>query len=381
MIACLLEWKEVKVAQLWPHGLYNPWNSPGQNTGVEFPHPGHLPNPGIEPNLLHCRQILYQLSHHREAFQRVHSNLILVLDTTCWCLVAKSYLTLCDSMNRSPPGSSVHGISHERMLGWVAISSSRGSSQPRDQTCISCIVRWVPYCWATGGRLLATTTHINIWFSFPFWSQEIWTPDLLCWVGPCYKSWPVSFTCNWSTKEVVHPRWHSYKRGAWISEALFVGQPFPTQASQVAQLVKNTLSNAREMGSISGSGRSPGEGQGNPLQYSFQENPMDRGDWWAIVHGIANTSWPALDIINNSVIWSYWDLRVDLLLQLTDSPSPILQRIHGSASKYLQNAMKTQPFALVWLDSRYIRGVLIAFINMINMFVLSSRLQDLKQVL
>ena len=149
MIACLLEWKKVKVAQLWPHGLYNPWTSPGQNTGVEFPHPGHLPNPGIEPNLLHCRQILYQLSHHREAFQRVHSNLILVLDTTCWYSVAKSYLTLCDSMNRSPPGSSVHGISHERMLGWVAISSSRGSSQPRDQTCISCIVRWIPYCWAT----------------------------------------------------------------------------------------------------------------------------------------------------------------------------------------------------------------------------------------
>ena len=40
-------------------------------------------------------------------------------------------------MDCSPPGSSVHGISQARILEWVAISSSRGSSQPRDQTCIS----------------------------------------------------------------------------------------------------------------------------------------------------------------------------------------------------------------------------------------------------
>ena len=46
-------------------------------------------------------------------------------------------LTLCDSMDCSPPGSSVHGILQARILEWVAISSSRGSSQPRDQTCVS----------------------------------------------------------------------------------------------------------------------------------------------------------------------------------------------------------------------------------------------------
>ena len=48
---------------------------------------------------------------------------------------------------------------------------------------------------------------------------------------------------------------------------------------------------ARDMGSIPGSGRSPGEGNGNPLQYSCLENPMDRGAWWATVHGVAK-SWP-----------------------------------------------------------------------------------------
>ena len=39
-----------------------------------------------------------------------------------------------------------------------------------------------------------------------------------------------------------------------------------------------------------GSGRSPGEGNGNPLQYSCLENPMDRGAWWATVHGVARES-------------------------------------------------------------------------------------------
>ena len=54
-------------------------------------------------------------------------------------LVAKSYLTLCDPMDCSLPGSSVHGIFQTRILEWVAISFSRGSSPPRDWTCVSCI--------------------------------------------------------------------------------------------------------------------------------------------------------------------------------------------------------------------------------------------------
>ena len=44
--------------------------------------------------------------------------------------------------------------------------------------------------------------------------------------------------------------------------------------------------NAGDLGSIPGSGRSPGEGNGNPLQYSCLENPMDGGAWWATVHGV-----------------------------------------------------------------------------------------------
>ena len=52
-------------------------------------------------------------------------------------------------------------------------------------------------------------------------------------------------------------------------------------------VVKNPPANAGDMGSIPGLGRSPGEGNGNPLQYSCLENPMDRGAWWAPVHRVA----------------------------------------------------------------------------------------------
>ena len=52
-------------------------------------------------------------------------------------------------------------------------------------------------------------------------------------------------------------------------------------------VVKNLPVNAGDVGSIPGLGRSPGEGNGGPLQYSCLGNPMDRGVWWATIHGIS----------------------------------------------------------------------------------------------
>ena len=63
---------------------------------------------------------------------RAHSK---PLRRTCVCSLL--CLVLCDSMNSNPPGSSVHGIVQARILEWVAISSSRGSSLLRDHTCAS----------------------------------------------------------------------------------------------------------------------------------------------------------------------------------------------------------------------------------------------------
>ena len=64
-----------------------------------------------------------------------------------------------------------------------------------------------------------------------------------------------------------------------MSGTVFCGFPGGT-------VVKNIPANAWDEGSITGLGRSPEEGNGNPLQYSCLGNPMDRGAWWATVHGV-----------------------------------------------------------------------------------------------
>ena len=64
-------------------------------------------------------------------------------------------------------------------------------------------------------------------------------------------------------------------------------------------MVKNLPANAGDLGSIPGLERSPGEGNGNPLQYSCLENSMDRGAWWATVHGVTEQS-DTIDRLSNN---------------------------------------------------------------------------------
>ena len=54
-------------------------------------------------------------------------------------------------------------------------------------------------------------------------------------------------------------------------------------------MAKTPIANEGDMDSIPGSERYPGEGRGYPLQYSYLENPMDRGAWWATVHSVAQS--------------------------------------------------------------------------------------------
>ena len=75
-------------------------------------------------------------------YTHTHTHIYVV----CVCvLVIQLCPTLCDPMDCSPPGSSVHRISQARILEWVAIPFSKGSSWPRDGTCSSCICREVLY--------------------------------------------------------------------------------------------------------------------------------------------------------------------------------------------------------------------------------------------
>ena len=87
--------------------------------------------------------------------------------------------------------------------------------------------------------------------------------------------------------------------------------------------VKVSASNARDLGLIPGSGRSPGEGNGNPLQ----ENPMDGGAWWATVHGVAksrtrlsNLTFNYSALLYNWMVWSSCSLGTHKSLLQQHSP-------------------------------------------------------------
>ena len=99
-------------------------------------------------------QCIQKLNHYV-----VQNDTSIMLCVNCGgcCLVSRLYLTLCNPLGYSPPGSSVHGISQARILEWIAISFSRGSSWLRNQTCISClscIGRWIFYHWSTWEALM-----------------------------------------------------------------------------------------------------------------------------------------------------------------------------------------------------------------------------------
>ena len=84
------------------------------------------------------------------------------------------------------------------------------------------------------------------------------------------------------TLNIFFNRHTNRKKRNWTSISHHVGFP-------CGSVVKNSTANSGKVGSVAGLGRFPGGGNHNPLQYSCVGNPMDRGDWWATVHGIAKS--------------------------------------------------------------------------------------------
>ena len=101
-------------------------------------------------------------------------------------LVAQLYLTLCDRMAHSPPGSSVHGIVQARILECVALPFSRRSSQPRDGTQVSCIAGGFFTVWA-----------IYVWIAVYFYLQQ--------WYSDAAKAVASHFFPSWSLVLIAHP--------------------------------------------------------------------------------------------------------------------------------------------------------------------------------
>ena len=111
------------------------------------------------------------------------------------CVGAQSCPTLCDSMDCSLPGSSVHGIFQAGILEWAVISSFKGSSRPKDQThvfCISCIGRQLLYHWA---HILECAYHQKFSFNPSLYS---WCPLPILAHSPIL--FPLVTTRKWSSR-------------------------------------------------------------------------------------------------------------------------------------------------------------------------------------
>ena len=124
-------------------------------SGLPFPAPGELPDPGIEPG----SPALQVDSSPTELTGEPYRVIGKLLNTDC--KVAQTCLTLRDPMDCSPPGSSFHGIFQARILEWVAISLFRGSSWSRTWTQFSHIAGRLFTIWATCCNLAVPMTNIN----------------------------------------------------------------------------------------------------------------------------------------------------------------------------------------------------------------------------
>ena len=169
------------------------------------------------------------------------------------CVCAQSHqscLTLCDPMDCNQPGSSVHGISQPRILEWVAISSFRGSSQPRNWTRISYISRQVLYHWATWDALFTGKKWDQFGQKRKSGRRRQWHPTPVLLPGKSHGRRSLVGCSPWGRWELA------------MTERLH----FHFSLSCI------------------------GEGNGNPLQCSCLENPRDGGAWWAAVYGVTQ-SW------------------------------------------------------------------------------------------
>ena len=111
----------------------------------------------------------------------------------CVCITAQLCPTLCDPMNNSPPDSSAHGISQARILWWVNMHFSRGSSRPKDWTLVSCIAGRFFTVWATTEALVLYCKLIKVEISSRYSLSSSFAIELPLWdlikkkkIPPCW---------------------------------------------------------------------------------------------------------------------------------------------------------------------------------------------------
>ena len=138
----------------------------------------------------------------------------------------------------------------------------------------------------------------------------------------------------------------------------------------MAPVVKNPPANAgdiRDTGSVSGLGRSPGEGHGNPLQYSCLGNPMDRGAWWATVHGVARSQtrlkWLNMHTCIYPTEWDYFPQHLYRFPLTSNAPGFQFSASLPSLAVCLSHFCKTFP---LWIQND--RLALFPFCSLVMFF-------------
>ena len=151
-----IQWSKAIFVLIWFY-LYKLWRNAYYHLWLFFPDPV-------------LKEIsLYSLSLHRGEISRPLNK---ELSIFWWWWFSRWVMPdFYDPMDCSPPGSSIHGISQVRILEWVAISLTRGSSQPRDWTLVSCNGRWIRYRWPARDNFLSTIlTSSNVTYCY----QLLW---------------------------------------------------------------------------------------------------------------------------------------------------------------------------------------------------------------
>ena len=235
-----------------PTRVPHPWDSPGKNTGVGC----HF--------LLQCMKVKSESE------------------------VAQSCVTLSDFVDCSPPGSSVHGVFQARVLEWGAIvfwvTKSRTQLSDWIATSEQDPFAYPLRTWVIPLSYLVLEVHLPLWAQLqsPMHLFHRYHPAIVescdCIVLELFLSLPSPPPPTITVNEIGRhrslesnksnsPRWN---KGLWFSSKEFVY-------------------NAGDEGSIPGLGRSSGEGNGNPFQYSCLGNPMDIGAWWPTFHEVAKS--------------------------------------------------------------------------------------------
>ena len=196
--------------------------------------------------------------------------------------VAQSCLTLCDPLNCNTPGLPVHHQLPE--FTQTHVHRVADAIQPSHLCRPLLLLPPIPPCIRVFSN--ESTLHMG-WPEYWSFSFSISPPKEIPGLISFRVDWLDLLAVQGTLKSLLQH--HSSKASILRHSAFFTVQLSHPWGFPGGSEVKASACNAGDLGLIPESGRSPGEGNGNPLQYSCLENPMDGGAWWAIVHGVAKS--------------------------------------------------------------------------------------------